>query len=322
MNKIKNELKQTFTNYWEYLALQTACRLNIFDDIENGFNTIEKLSLSKSSNKKILETFLSTLVDAKTIYEINGQYFLTEKGKLLTENHPETLKHACILWGEEHLTAWQNLEYTLKTGKSAFEHIFKAPFFDFIKNKPEKLKNYQLAMQEYALDDYRNIAEVIDFSEFNTIADVGGGTGVLIKNIAKKYPHKNCIFTDLKEVTALLKSKPKNLTVLSHNFFESFSFKADAIILSRVLHDWNDEKAKIILNNCYKALNQNGKLFVVEIMQEEITANLLTLNMMIMTEAYERTFDEYRLLLKDANFKLSSKIKLNELQTILISIKQ
>ena len=321
MNKIKNELKQTFTAYWEYLALKTACSLSIFDKIKNGFNTLEKLSVATKSNKKILETFLSALVDAKTIYKLNGKYFLTEKGQFLTDSHPESLKQACILWGEEHLTAWQNLQYTLQTGKSAFEHIFHSSFFDFIKNKPDKLQNYQLAMQEYARDDYRNITDIIDFSEFDTIADIGGGLGTLISIIASKFPQKNCILTDFPEVTAMIKQKPQNLTILNDDLFKDFSFKADAIILSRILHDWDDEKAKNILKNCYNALKPNGKLFVIEIMQDEINANLLTLNMMIMTESFERTFEHYNFLLKNTNFKIISKIKLNQLQSILISTK-
>ncbi|MEA3450998.1 MAG: methyltransferase, partial [Bacteroidota bacterium] len=138
----------------------------------------------------------------------------------------------------------------------------------------------------------------------------------------QKFPTKNCILTDLPEVTNLIKFKPSNLTVLNENFFNPFSFKADAIILSRILHDWNDNKAKIILKNCYNALNQNGKLFVIEIIQNEISANLLSLNMMLMTESFERTFKEYNSLLKKNNFEIKSKIKLNELQTILISIKK
>ena len=36
MNNLKSELKNTFTSYWQYFALRTACQLDIFDDIENA----------------------------------------------------------------------------------------------------------------------------------------------------------------------------------------------------------------------------------------------------------------------------------------------
>jgi len=317
MENLKSELKQLFTSYWEYLCLQKACKLDIFDEIATHNNTAAKLSQKKGLNKKGLQVFLLALCDSKVIYQENNEYFLTEKGKYLTDNHPKTLKQACILWGEEHLSAWRDLEYTLQTGKSAFEHIYHTPFFDFIANKPDKLKNYQLAMQEYAKEDYKDITKIIDFKEFKTIADIGGGTGSLIKYIAQEYPNKNYILTDLHEVTDLIKSKPQNLTILNANFFEPFLFNADAIILSRVIHDWNDEKSKIILKNCYHALNSDGKLFIIEIMHDEIQANLLTLNMMLMTGSYERTLKEFKSLLSQANFKFLSRTKLNDLQNIL-----
>ncbi|KAL2337178.1 hypothetical protein Fmac_011624 [Flemingia macrophylla] len=35
--------------------------------------------------------------------------------------------------------------------------------------------------------------------------------------------------------------------------------KGDVILLKAIFHNWSDEKCITILNNCYKALPQNGK---------------------------------------------------------------
>jgi len=158
--------------------------------------------------------------------------------------------------------------------------------------------------------------------EFDVIADVGGGTGVLINYIAKKYPQKQCLLFDRKEVVELSNIQQKNVKNIGGNFFNHLPFQTDAIILARVLHDWNDIKAKDILKNCHHALNSKGKLLIVEIMQDEIEANLLSLNMMLMTKSYERTFKQYEKLLDKVNFKIISKIKLNNLQTIITAIKK
>lgn len=318
----KNELKNTFTLYWEYLALRTACQLDVFDDIENGYNTIQKLTDKNKADKKAFNALIFSLYDASTISEKNGYLSLTEKGKLLTANSPETLKQACILWGAEHLATWQHLLFTVKTGKPAFEHLFGMPFFDYIGNDKTKNKNYHLAMSEYARDDYENIAEYIDFSEFETIADVGGGTGTLIKNIAQKHPETNYILADLPAVCNWIESRTPNLEIIAADFFKPLPFRADAIILSRILHDWNDEKAAQILKNCSNALKTNGKLFVIEIMQNETQANLLTLNMMLMTASCERSYKHYASLLQQINFSIAQETKLNGLQTILTASKR
>ncbi len=319
---LKTELKNTFTFYWQYLALRTACQLNIFDDIENGFDTVKKLVEKNNTDIKALKTLISSLIDAKTIIEKNENLQLTEKGKLLTDNSSDTLKQACILWGGEHLTAWQNLAHTIKTGKPAFENIFGEPYFDFIGKDYQKLENYHLAISEYARDDYKNITQYIDFSEFETIADVGAGTGVLIKKVAEEFPDKQCILADLPKVCDLAETGLANLKAVKVDFFQPLPFNADAIILSRVLHDWNDNKAIKILKNCSNSLNDNGKLIIIEIMQDQINANLLSLNMLLITKSYERTQKQYKKLLQHIDFKIKSSIMLNELQTIIIGKKQ
>jgi len=322
ITEIKQELKNLFTGYWHYLSVQTACKLSIFDEIENGFDTVVTLNRKIEANFTALSLLLNYLIDSNYIISENGNLHLTERGKLLTARHPETLKNACILWGDEHLGAWKNLKYTIETGKSAFEKVYNMPVFDFMISKPKKLLNYQLAMAEYASDDYRNIADAIDFSEFKTIVDLGGGLGTLLKFIALKNNHLDLVLFELPQVIQLIENKEQQpFRCIGGGFFSRLKFKADALILSRILHDWNAIKATKILKNCYHALTENGKLFVIEIMNDKIQANLLSLNMLALCESYERTYEEYSVLLKSAGFKIENTLKLNDLQTIIVATK-
>lgn len=311
-----NNLKNKFTNYWEFLSIKTACKLNLFDLILQGENTLEKLSVKIIADKKILNTLLIALKQSNLIFDKNKQLFLTELGQTLTENHKNSVKYSCILWAEEHLTAWQNFDYTLLTGKPAFDNIYGKTFFDFISDKPDKLKIYHRAMAEYARDDYENICSFIDFSTHKSIIDIGGGIGTLIKIVQSNNSKVRCYLFDKQEVIALSNFKNK----ISGDFFIEIPNFADAIILSRVIHDWNDEKIKIILFNVYNALPQNGILYVIENFADEIAdkAVLLSLNMAIMTNSYERTGKEYISLLSENRFKILSIKKINEFQNVLI----
>ncbi len=318
MENKKDELKRLFTAYWEFLTLSCACRFHIFDEIENGNNTIEKLGKSLNVNLFAFTNLIHALIEIEAISLKNNILYLTEKSKYLTSHNPESLKNACILWSEEHLTAWKSIDYTIKTGQSAFENLYGKNYFDYILPNKSKLVNYQLAMQEYALDDYKNISQIIDFEQYNTISDIGGGMGALIKFIAKKYPEKNYILFELHEVIETLqKSDYQGINLISGNFFSPFPFTCDAIILSRILHDWNDEQASIVLNNCNSALSENGTLFIIEIANDEIKANLLTLNMMIMCNSFERTFEQYQNLVEKNGFTIENRLKFNDLQTVL-----
>jgi hypothetical protein len=104
------------------------------------------------------------------------------------------------------------------------------------------------------------------------------------------------------------------------NFFEKIPNQSEAIVLSRVLHDWNDEEANIILKNSFEALPSNGRLYVIENCSDKIKIDLslLSLNMTAICESYERTSAQYISLCENAGFRFDNETKLNELQTILI----
>ena len=172
-------------------------------------------------------------------------------------------------------------------------------------------------MYAYAKEDYRMLPELIDFSTYKSVMDVGGGYGAVLENIKAKHPGVECILFDLPKV--IEKVSILNIKKSGGSFFKNIPSQSDAIILARVLHDWNDEKANIILKNCFKALPNNGTLYVIENCSDKITIDLslLSLNMTVMCESHERTSIKYISLCENSGFHFESIIKLNELQTIL-----
>lgn len=314
---MRDKLKSFFTEHWKYMAVSTACKLNLFDhllDTKTAKQLAEKLSL----NEEKLLLLLNALYNAEYL-DKKGDYFkVNSLSDLLTDDNPESLKYACLNWSAEHLNAWQNLDFSIKTGKSSFEDIYNKQFFDFLNDNTEKLHAYHKAMYQYAKDDYKTLPDVIDFSKHKCVMDVGGGYGAVLENIKAKYPNIDCILFDLPKVIENVTIS--NIKIIGGNFFEPIPSQTEAIILSRVLHDWNDEKANFILKNCFEALPNNGTIYVIENCSDKIKIDLslLSLNMAAMCESYERTSDQYISLCENAGFQLNSETKLNELQTILI----
>lgn len=317
----KQELKSLFTEHWKYLAVNAACKLNLFDALEIP-KTANELAIELELNEKNLANLLQALCNNGFLICRDEKISLTEKSALLTEKHSETLKYACMNWSGEHLTAWQNLDYSIKTGKSAFENLYQSNFFDYLDKHHEKLDNYHKAMFEYARDDYKHLPELVDFVVHKSVLDCGGGYGAAINTIKEKFPQIDCYLFDLPKVVE--KAQVKNIQKIGGSFFNEIPQVAEAIILSRVLHDWEDEKASSILKNCYAALPQGGTLYVIENCADKINIDLslLSLNMAVMCQSFERTFAEYIDLVQSARFMFHKDIKLNELQTILIFEKQ
>lgn len=311
--------KNLFTEHWKFLALNAACKVNLFDIILSKSITILDLSKTKRFNPIILKNIVKILeqLDLIQFNGPNSKLQLTSKGMLFTESSPQRLKYACMNWAGKHLNAWQNLNYTLKTGKSSFKHLYGCNFFNYLNKNPKELVDYHKAMYEYARDDYKNLADIIDFSKHKSIMDVGGGYGAAISIIQRKNPQANCILFDLPKV--IVKAPVQNVNKISGNFFNHVP-NCSAILLTRVLHDWNNERAHIILNNCSKALPTNGTLYVIEncsdLIKDDLT--LLTLNMSVMCQSYERTSKEYIELAQKHHLHFKKMISLNFLQTILI----
>jgi len=317
---MKNELKKLFTGYWNYLAVNAACELKLFDKISEGKTSIEKLCIENKWDNQTLTTLILEL-KKQGFLKCSDEIELSEKGLLLTSNHPETLLHSCMHWADEHLTVWQNISYTIKTGDSVFEKIYEKPFFDYLNSNPQKLDSYHKAMFEYARDDYKNISSLIDFSKHEIVIDIGGGYGALINELKKQNAQLRCILFDLPEVIKNMSGN--NIEKIPGSFFEKIPIQADALILSRVIHDWNNEKAKLILKNCYQALNKNGVLYLIEILLDKVEqdVNLLSLNMKAVCNSYERMYSEYLILLENEGFKVMKTEQLNELQFVITACK-
>lgn len=314
---MRDKLKSFFTEHWTYMAVSIACKLDLFDNLQDE-KTAKQLAENLSLNEEKLLLLLNALHNADYLNKKGAYFKVNSFSEFLAENNPESLKYACLNWSAEHLTAWQNLDFSIKTGKSSFEEIFNKPFFDFLNDNPEKLHAYHKAMYEYAKDDYKCLPDVIDFSKQKSVMDVGGGYGAVLENIKSKYPSVECILFDLPKV--IEKVSIPSINKISGSFFEKIPNKSEAIVLSRVLHDWNDEKANLILKNCFEALPNNGTLYVIENCSDKIKIDLclLSLNMTAMCESYERDSTQYILLCENTGFQFHSETKLNELQTILI----
>lgn len=319
--EIKNQLKSFFTEHWKYMAVSTACKLNLFDSLSVE-KTIGQVAQELDLSEENLTLLIKALHNEGFLNQSNDSYVVNELSELLTDNHPESLKYACLNWAGEHLTAWQNLDFSIETGKSAFEKVYGKPFFDYLNDHTEKLDAYHKAMYQYAKDDYKSLPERIDFGKHKSIMDVGGGYGAVLEIIKNNQKELDCILFDLESVVANINRT--NIEKIGGDFFEAIPSRTVAIILSRVLHDWDDNKARKILLNCFEALPDEGYLYVIENCSDNISVDLslLSLNMSAMCESFERTKSEYMDLAQNSGFHLIDEKQLNSLQTILIFRKQ
>jgi hypothetical protein len=80
---------------------------------------------------------------------------------------------------------------------------------------------------------------------------------------------------------------------LSCNFFKKVPIDYDGYVLSNILHDWDDDKCRLILDNCYSSIKQNSKLIILEMiiesMNDQSIAPIMDIEVLLMSEGKERT---------------------------------
>ena len=105
--------------------------------------------------------------------------------------------------------------------------------------------------------------------------------------------------------------------VVGGDFFEAVPPGGDAYVLRNIVHDWDDDRAQVILKQCRRAMPETGRLLVVErVVGTDYRAALSALygdiNMLVSTGGRERTEAEYRALFTHAGFRLTRIVPLED----------
>jgi hypothetical protein len=138
----------------------------------------------------------------------------------------------------------------------------------------------------------------------------------LIGAVLQRYPKLRGLLFELGHVAGRARESLRaggvdgRCSVIEGNFFESVPSGADTYLFRHIIHDWTDAQSVQILNNCRKVIPKNGKLLIVEAVVPTGNASSLAkdydMAMLVFPGGIERTEEEYRLLLKQAGFQLSS----------------
>jgi hypothetical protein len=160
-------------------------------------------------------------------------------------------------------------------------------------------------------------AAAYDFFGIHTLTDVGGGNGNLIAAILKANLTMHGVIFELPYILDVARGllDGQRLTercdVVAGDFFTSVPCGGDAYILRAIVHDWDDARAGVILKNCLRAMQGQGKLLLVERVMPERAEHapqvvLEDLEMLVMSGGRERTEAEFQALFDTAGFELTN----------------
>lgn len=310
-------LKQMIVGSWITQGIYVVAQLGIADLLKDSPKSYDELATKTGVNARSLYRLLRALASVGLFAEGGSGYFeLTPLAEGLQSDHTDSLRGYAIKSGQTwEWLPWGNLFESVKTGKPMFKNIFGMERFDYLVNDPSAAKIYIQAISSFSDKQDTAIAAGYDFSSIHKLVEVAGGSGTLIASILKANLTMQGILFDLPHVVA--DAKPliegfglqNRCQLVGGNFFESVPRGGDAYLLRYIIHDWDDERALIILKNCYQAMQPNSKLLLVEMIipegNEPFFGKLLDLQMLLNYGGRERTEAEYQVLLKTAGFSLT-----------------
>jgi hypothetical protein len=299
--------------------IHVAARLGIADQLADGAKTSAQLAAATATHASSMYRLLRALACLGVVTEIERDRFeLAPAGAQLRIDAPDSVRALVMLFcGDEVWRSWGELEYSVRTGRPAWERVTGMSSFEFFAQHPDQSATFNAAMADHTRSVAPAIIGSYDFSQFATLVDVGGGDGTLIAAVLSAVGGMQGVLYDL---PAGVEAAAKTLAaagvtdrcrVVTGDFFASVPDGADAYLLKSVIHDWDDERAAAILRSCRRAMPAGGKVLVVEpvlppnVESPESTGTVMSdINMLVNTGGRERTEDEFRDLYASADFEL------------------
>jgi len=249
--------------------------------------------------------------------EVSPGVFANNPVSDLYRDRPGGLRDAMLFWGDEHvLKSAAELGHSMKTGEASFEHVHGESFWDRMRRLPYEYELFNRALANLRGDEHRQIAGAYDWSEVETVVDVGGGAGSLLAAILEKNQGTRGVLVEQPEVLPdadrLLSERGVRgrCEFLGGSFFDPIATEGKVWTICQVLHDWPDAECRAILQRCRDAMRETDRLLVIEMLTVPCQPNpgVAMLDMMMLLyfgEARQRTVGEYEALFSATGLELT-----------------
>src|SRR2546422_10444351 len=189
---------QTAFAFWNSKVLLTAVEFGLFTKLgQTRRLTGSKLGAELGLHPRAISDFLDALVAMKFLDRVgdgpDAKYSNTPDTALfLDEASPRYVGGILIMLNARLFKYWNDLPEALRTGKPQNEEKYgQKGIFETLYADPAKLEQFLNAMTGLSRINFEAFAEKFDFKPFKTLCDVGGATGLLCIEAAKRHPHLN-----------------------------------------------------------------------------------------------------------------------------------
>src|SRR3990172_5603491 len=298
-------------------SLSGVARLGVADHMDDTARPGEEIASKCGAHAPSLYRVMRMLACFGVFKEGARRHFaLTPVGELLKTSVPGSLRYMAMMFGEEFSTrAYEHIAECLRAGGDGVSEAYGKQIWEVLAERPGQCETFQRAMTNSTSVAADAIVEAYDFGGIKRLADVGGGHGLLLAAIMRRYPKMQGVLFDRPEVVG---SVPKDqfagcegrIAIEAGSFFERVPDGCDAYIMKHIIHDWSDEHCRTILSRMREKLPKHGRVLVCEMVVSDdpgpTPAKMLDIEMLVMTVGgKERTQEEFGELFASSGLRLA-----------------
>ena len=299
-------------------ALQVALHLEIADRLADGPRTAADLARAAGVQEDALYRVLRTLASVGLFEELPSRTFATNAAGDVLRKGTTTLRDILyFLTDSIHFRTYGELLQAVQTGQPSVEKILGAPVFEYLATDPAFAERFNNGMTSMSAAAIAAALKAYDFGGISVLVDVAGGHGMVLTSILRAHPAMRGVLFDVDHVIAGAASLIERAGVtdrcqtVAGDFFTAVPSGGDAYIMKHIIHDWDDERALVILRNIHRELRgtPRGKVILLESVVQTGGApdfgKLIDLEMLLFPGGRERTAAEFADLFARAGFELT-----------------
>ncbi|SEM03851.1 methyltransferase [Streptacidiphilus jiangxiensis] len=312
-------LLRLLTGAWTTQALAAFADLRVPDGLDREeATTPEALAATVGAHPESLARLLRYLAMLGVVAQEGNAFRLTEVGALLRADSPGSMRPLALMYGGPFYRSFADLGRTVRTGEVAFDHLFGENHFDHFARHPELAELFDRSMAASSrlfepLTAHPVVTAAGEAPTPGTVVDIAGGNGELIGRLLTAHPRLRGVLLERPHAVAAARRTLDAAGCGTRCAYVAGDFAdvppgAQVYVLSRVLHDWDDQRCVEILRHCARAMPADADLLVVErVLPADGSPSLATawdLHMMCNVGGRERTADHYARLLAAAGLTL------------------
>ena len=288
--------------FWGSKTLLSAVELGVFSELADaGALDGEALRERLGLHPRSATDFFDALVALGMLEREEDRYSNTPATELFLDRAKPSYIGGILEMANARLYGfWGSLTEGLRTGAPQNEAKGGENFFEALYADPARLAQFAQAMSAISGGAAQAIAAKFPWRDHGSVIDIGCAEGAVPVQIALAHEHITGGGFDLPPIEPIFDAYVagfglgERLSFTAGDFFADPLPKADVLVMGHILHDWDLDEKRLLLQKAYDALPDGGALIVYEaIIDDERRSNafglLMSLNMLIETPGASTT---------------------------------